>query len=139
MLPKFFLCCRINEFSFCRVGNPEIFVYAYGCISYRSNCISGYIEQQHEFFHSDHRISSNKVTPRGARDQSQRTCEGRFSVLKMAAAVRVRIGSVTKNYVQTLLLQSHTLKIKQRLSFHKSSFLFGECCLCEFVTWGSEI
>jgi pyruvate/2-oxoglutarate dehydrogenase complex dihydrolipoamide acyltransferase (E2) component len=42
----------------------------------------------------------------------------------MTAAVRVRIGNVTKNYVQTLLLQSHTLKIKQRLSFHKSSFLF---------------
>jgi len=99
-------------------------------------CISDYIVQQHDFFSP---WSRNIVPPRRPRDHSQRTCEGRFAVLKMAAAVRVRIGSVTKNYVQALLLQSHTLKIKHRLSFHKSSFLFGECCLCEFVTWRSEI
>ncbi|XP_069680394.1 pyruvate dehydrogenase protein X component-like [Periplaneta americana] len=42
----------------------------------------------------------------------------------MAAAIRVRIGNITRNYVQTLLLQSHTLKTKQRVCFHKSSFLW---------------
>lgn len=46
--------------------------------------------------------------------------------VRMAAAVRVRIGNITRNYVQTLLLQSHRLKIKQKVCFHNSTLLCGE-------------
>jgi hypothetical protein len=46
----------------------------------------------------------------------------------MAAAVRSRLGSITRNYVQTVLLQSHTTKMKQKVCFHGSSFLYGEYC-----------
>ncbi|PSN41718.1 Dihydrolipoyllysine-residue acetyltransferase component 1 of pyruvate dehydrogenase complex [Blattella germanica] len=41
----------------------------------------------------------------------------------MAAAIRVRIGNLTKNYVQGLLFQSNALKTKHRICFHNTAFL----------------
>jgi len=57
----------------------------------------------------------------------------------MAAAVRVRVGNITRNYVQTLLLQPHAMKIKQRVCFHNSAFLCGECCRSRWVYYMSLV
>ncbi|XP_021940982.1 pyruvate dehydrogenase protein X component-like [Zootermopsis nevadensis] len=43
----------------------------------------------------------------------------------MAAAMRIRVANVARNYVQTLLLQSHTMKTKHKVCFHNSSFLYA--------------
>jgi hypothetical protein len=90
-------------------------------------CVTARIKEGH----SDHGLSFCKMTTQRIRAGMHReNVKVDFPSFKMAAAMRVRIGNITKNYVQALLLQSHTLKITQRVCFHKSPFLCSECCLC---------